>query len=189
MIVVDSFIAFHQGSENDSAEIRKTMQGMRRLADAGATVILIHHSGKGDSTKEYRGSSDFKAGIDVGYVLANLSGDASRLTTLRLKAFKARFTVDVELVLHYRHGCFESDDRGPAKTVPELLQEFLVQKPGITTAEFETLAADKMLGRDKARAFLKKGVQAGTVRIEKGANNARYHTWVGDKVPDQSDLQ
>jgi hypothetical protein len=71
------------------------MSQLRRLADMGAAVIVLHHSGKGESARDYRGSSDIKAAIDVGYLLTNM-GDGG-LDRLRLKAFKTRFQVDTDL--------------------------------------------------------------------------------------------
>src|SRR5205823_6133140 len=92
LIVIDSLVSFHPGDENDATETRKYMHGFRRLADLGATVITLHHSGKSDAAKDYRGSSDIKASIDVGYHLTNTSGP-SQLGLMRLRAFKTRFTV------------------------------------------------------------------------------------------------
>lgn len=183
VIVVDSFIAFHDGSEDDSADMRKTLQGFRHLANLGATVIVLHHSGKGDSTKDYRGSSDFKAGLDVGYVQTNLSADPSRLDTLRLRTFKARFRVESELIIHWRNGQFEADDRGPALTTNELLRDLLISNAGATVVEFEALAVDKKLGRKQARNFIANGAMAGTIFITKGQRNTKRFTWVGEQGP------
>ena len=61
VIIFDSLVAFHPGSEQDSKRDWKYMDGFRSLASAGATVIVIHHSGKSEGSKEYRGSSDIKS--------------------------------------------------------------------------------------------------------------------------------
>jgi len=73
LIVVDSLIGFNPGAENDSSETRRYMGQYRRLASTGAAVWLQHHTGKSETSKDYRGSSDIKASIDIGYHLANLS--------------------------------------------------------------------------------------------------------------------
>jgi predicted ATP-dependent serine protease len=65
LIIVDSLSAFYEGNENESAAMREWMSQCRTLADLGATVLIIHHTGKGESTQDYRGSSDFKASIDA----------------------------------------------------------------------------------------------------------------------------
>jgi RecA-family ATPase len=69
LIIFDSLVAFHEGSEQDAGETRDCMNGFRNLASLGATVLVIHHVGKGENTKEYRGSSDIKASVDVAYLL------------------------------------------------------------------------------------------------------------------------
>ena len=90
LIIVDSMIAFHGGDENDAAETRAFMQQCRMLADLGATVLVLHHNGKAETAKEYRGSSDFKAAVDAAFHVSNFGPDG-RLDTLRLHCFKSRF--------------------------------------------------------------------------------------------------
>jgi RecA-family ATPase len=72
-IIIDSLAAFFEGEdENDAAAMRAFIDEGRVLLKAGACGILIlHHSGKSESSKTYRGSSDLKAAIDSGYVLVN----------------------------------------------------------------------------------------------------------------------
>ena len=176
LIIVDSFIAFLSGGdENDASVVRSFMQQLRRLADLGATVIVLHHTGKGESTRDYRGSSDFKASLDVGFSLVNM-GDRM-LERLRLKAFKTRFIVDADLIVNYSGGQFLADDRPNAadRTVTERLTQLLRENPGIHTSDFETLAADpkRNLGRDRARQFLRNGQATGDIRQERGTKNAR----------------
>ena len=74
LIVVDSLIAFNPGAENDSSEMRRYLHGYRRLADLGASIAFIHHSGKSEGTKDFRGSSDIKAAVDAAYLLSRASG-------------------------------------------------------------------------------------------------------------------
>src|SRR5205823_4928429 len=91
LLVVDSLIAFHGGDENDAGETRRFMHRCRRIADLGATVVIIHHDGKSERAKDFRGSSDFKAAIDLGFHVANF-GDGC-LDRLVLRPFKARIQV------------------------------------------------------------------------------------------------
>ncbi len=55
LIVFDSLVAFHTGSEQDATEKRRFMQGFRDLASLGATVIVICHAGKSENSKQYPG--------------------------------------------------------------------------------------------------------------------------------------
>jgi RecA-family ATPase len=54
-IIVDSFIRFHPGAENDSTETQKYMSVYRRIAATGATVIILHHIGKAETAQHARG--------------------------------------------------------------------------------------------------------------------------------------
>lgn len=106
VVLVDTLIAFFDGNENDSVAMRSFLAPLRRLADAGACVIILHHTGKtGDL---YRGSSDFKSGLDIGYKIRNMGG--TRLGCLELKAFKRRLSVDERFTIHHRDGQFFSND-------------------------------------------------------------------------------
>jgi hypothetical protein len=70
VIIYDSLIEFHPGSEQSSTETRAFMRFFRTLANLGATVIVLHHTGKAETAKQYRGSSDIKAAVDTAYLLS-----------------------------------------------------------------------------------------------------------------------
>jgi RecA-family ATPase len=177
LIVVDSLVGFNAGDENSASETRAYMQGFRRLADMGATIIVLHHSGKADTAKDYRGSSDIKASIDIGYHLANL-GDPSKLDTLRLRPFKSRFSVQ-EIVLRYERGQFSRDVRAPSVSVTDALRDLLIANPGVGVQRFEELASQKDIARSRSRKFLTDGIAQKTISVEKLPRNGRAHTWVG----------
>jgi hypothetical protein len=181
LIIIDSVIAFHPGAENDSNETRKYMTQYRALTAMGATVILLHHIGKTETSRDYRGSSDYKAAIDIGYKLINL-GDGARLSKLELKPFKQRFSVDPVLHIRYSHGVFSAEKSDAPRNVTERLCDLLKENPGITIGAFEALATQKGLGRNRSRDFLDKCVEAKTVRVEAGANNGQHHFWIGDEA-------
>ena len=145
VVIVDSFAAFLGGDENDAGVVRAFMERLRRLK-CRACVIVLHHTGKGESTRDYRGSSDFKASLDVGYTLANF-GEHS-LERMRLEAFKTRFRTDTDVILNYREGEFIADTSGSAvtKSISAQLTALLRVNPEITTTKFEELAAARGLG-------------------------------------------
>jgi hypothetical protein len=176
VIIVDSVIAFHPGAENDSNETRKYMAQYRMLTKLGVTVILLHHIGKSETSKDYRGSSDYKASIDIGYKLTNL-GDGTRLGMLEFRPFKQRFSVEPLLRIVYSDGIFSVDQAEVSKNVTEQLRDLLKANPGSTKAQFEVLAADQNIGRNRARDFLENGVKGGSVRVEFGPNNRKLHCW------------
>jgi hypothetical protein len=175
VIIFDSVIAFHPGDENNANETRRYMAQYRKLTAMGATVIVLHHTGKSETSQEYRGSSDYKASIDIGYKLTN--SDPARLSRLELAPFKQRFSVAPILHLRYEDGIFSIDQSEIRKTAHEQLADLLKQNPGITKKEFDLLAVKRKLGRNRARSFLDKGVKNGTIRVEPGTNNRQLHSW------------
>jgi hypothetical protein len=178
LIVVDSFIRFHPGAENSATETQQHMSTYRKLAAAGATVILLHHIGKAETAQDYRGSSDIKASVDIAYKLTML-GDGTSLSLLELRAFKQRISVTPHLFIRYEEGQFTTDAREATKTITEQLVDLLKANPGITSEKFEKLAASQRLGRNRARTFLQTGIGSGTVRTEHSAGNRREHFWSG----------
>jgi hypothetical protein len=54
LIIYDSLIEFHPGSEQSSTETRAFMRYFRTLANLGATVIILHHTGKAENSKQDR---------------------------------------------------------------------------------------------------------------------------------------
>ncbi len=175
VIIVDSVIAFHSGVENDSNETRKYMKQYRALTAMGATVLLLHHTGKSENSKDYRGSSDYKASIDVGHKLTNL-GDSARLSMLELRPFKQRFSVESVLRILYHDGTFSLEQTEARKSDADKLRDLLKSNPGITKSQFEELAAKEKVTRKLARGFLEKGIKVGSVRVETGPNNRKLHS-------------
>jgi len=77
------------------------------------------------------------------------------------------------------NGTFTSDVNDRGQTVTQQLIQLLKNNPGVRTADFENISGEKGLGRDRARSFLKGGVKAGTVRLDKGQHNTQCHVWIG----------
>jgi DnaB-like helicase N terminal domain/AAA domain len=175
LVVADTYSAFQAGDQNDSTACRAFMNRCRRLAARGATVVVLHHSGKGESSKDYRGSSDFSGALDLGFHVSNI-GANGELGRLLVRPFKTRIYVEGTLVYDYAGGRFTRVDRGEAQqTITEQLTALLRLYPGATVARFDELAKSRCLGRDVARNFLNHGVLSRTIRRENGPNNAKRH--------------
>jgi hypothetical protein len=178
LLVVDSFIAFRGGNENDAGETRSFMHRCRRIADLGATVVIIHHDGKSETARDFRGSSDFKAAIDLGFHVTNF-GDG-HLDKLVLRPFKVRIQVASEISYEYADGRFIRRGRTEAQqTISEQLATILRMNPGVTSRKFEELAISRSIARQRAREFLGTGVLAGSISRETGAKNLKKHSLIG----------
>jgi hypothetical protein len=159
LVIIDSFIAFYDGNENDSAAVREWMNLCRIMANLGATVLVVHHTGKAESTQDYRGSSDFKAAIDAGFVVTNY-GPPGRLGTMTLRCYKSRFGFAGNVVYRYADGRFNRQEAPVEKenVLHSALTALLRDNPGITATAFAKLASEKGYGRNKARSWLNEGV-------------------------------
>ena len=173
VIIFDSFIAFHPGSEMDATETRKYMDEYRRLASMGATLILIHHVGKSAGSQVYRGSSDIKASVDVLYVL---KAKSRNLALLELKPDKVRegaldpitFAVEGDKFVLIDHEFIKPDDKD-WKAVLALVG----QKPGLKQKDL--IAELPKISPERIRKVLKAGELNRTFTVEKGANNASHY--------------
>jgi hypothetical protein len=176
LVIVDSLAAFNVGDENSAADMRRFMHQCRRLADLGATVIVIHHDGKAETSKDFRGSSDFKASVDQAFHCSNLGSDG-KLDRLTLRCFKSRFGLGGSLIYRYAGGRFLRDERpdAPARSIADRLTALLRQNPGIGARKFEEAAAKQDLGRQRARDFLANGVLGGLIRREDAGRNRFKH--------------
>jgi hypothetical protein len=181
--VIDTMSAFHNGDENDAALMREFFKGPRKLAELGATVVIIHHDGKAESSKDYRGSSDFKAAVDQAFHVTNLSPDPGRLDRINLRCFKSRFGFSGSVVYFYAGGRFIRDQRvdAPARTQADHLTALLRQNPGRTQRDFESLTLKAGIARSATRDFLDNGVLSGVIRRELGANRAFHYALIGGK--------
>jgi KaiC/GvpD/RAD55 family RecA-like ATPase len=169
LIVFDSFVAFHPGSEQDADETRDYMDGFRRLASLGATVLVIHHTGKGENTKEYRGSSDIKASIDLGLLLT--SDDPMVLRSFELKTFKSREGILEPLRIELlANGTFIS----VKDTQREIVDQLIRENPRIITQAIVDRAVD--VPDKRVQEILKTGVAVGRYLRTKGFNNASHYT-------------
>jgi len=172
LIIVDSFIAFHEGSENDAAEVRRTFDMGRALTALGATVIFVHHTGKAETSKQYRGSSDIKGSVDFAYkITSTLNG--MYLDRVEMECFKFRDEVIEKLSMCYATGHFKSAEVGISKAADtyDKLTSLLQVNAGSTQGQFIELAGKMNIGKKAAREFLITGVLQG--RIERTGNSRK----------------
>jgi hypothetical protein len=176
IVIVDSLSAFFgAGDQNDASIMREFLQRCRRLASLGATVIPTHHSGKAETAKDYRGSSDFPGSIDLGFHVSNI-GENGALGRILLRPFKTRFTVDGPLAYDYADGRFERvDQQGARQTMHEQFTAILRLNPGVGLTRFQELAKARGLSSNSARDFLAAGISSHAVRWERGKGHQSRH--------------
>jgi hypothetical protein len=101
LLIWDSLVEFAGCDEQSATEIRRFMRKFRYLAHLGATVIILHHTGKSKGSHEYRGSSDIKASVDMAYVVTGRP-DHGKLHWLTMKPFKSRIAPGQTFTMEFR---------------------------------------------------------------------------------------
>jgi hypothetical protein len=71
LVVVDSLIRVHGQKEDDARDMSLVGARLRKIANWGTTVLVIHHHKKGEGplNQKLRGSSDIPGGVDIEYAL------------------------------------------------------------------------------------------------------------------------
>jgi hypothetical protein len=132
LIVFDSLIRFHAAAdENSATAMSMVMADLRALANAGATVVALHHKPKSEGA-HYRGSSDIAGGVDTAWAVSR-DRDAG---LLRLECFKSRFTEEFSLTVRPELGgtgdfvVTDSAEAATEQTDIEKLAEAIRRNPG-----------------------------------------------------------
>ena len=185
LIIVDSLVGYLPAgaSENDATEIRAFMNLARKLASLGATVIFLHHTGKGESSKEYRGSSDIAGSIDFGFVVDPAKNAATgALTSVTLNLLKQRTLQSGGLTFDFDGFEFtKSASRlQPVKSDRDVMIEILEAEPdGMTAGDFELAAKVRGITREQARQFKDAAARRGDLAITPGKRRALLLRWIG----------
>jgi hypothetical protein len=159
LIIFDSLIEFHPGSEQSSTETRAFMKYLRALANLGATIVVLHHSGKAETARIYRGSSDIKAAVDTAYQLESIDKESNRLGRLRLKCFKGRLMPGQNFELEFRakEGFVACAVAARTGTVEEIITEILQANPGSNQTEIVRLGRNRGCGKGQLEQCLGTG--------------------------------
>jgi hypothetical protein len=174
VIIYDSLVAFHPGSEQDSSETRAYMNLFRKLSSLGATVIVLHHTGKGESTHLYRGSSDIPASSDTCWLLL---AKKPLLKHITLTSFKSRegilenidLTLDGQTFVEISHAFVAPDDVDWVKVA-----KVVSDNPGCNQSQIIELLPDVPL--QKVRKLLMVGEQTKRFSTERGQKNALLYS-------------
>jgi hypothetical protein len=122
LIILDSLVRFHSADENSAKQMAKVFARLRILADAGATIFILHHLAK-TKNSQYRGSTDILAGVDAAFELRREKSKND--TVLSLRCFKHRLIQEttVKIRLNLQKGRFEMvDDDSPNAIPPAVIE-------------------------------------------------------------------
>jgi hypothetical protein len=170
LTIFDSLIRFHGADENSASEMAPVMEGLRQLANAGATVVALHHKPKTEGS-HYRGSSDIAGAVDTAFAVSR----DRKAGLLMLECFKSRFLEEFSITLRpdlSGTGEFivtEAPDAAAERGDVERIAHAIRTNPGQTQGE---LLAASGIAQGRTRALLERF--SGVLwRSEPGAHNAK----------------
>jgi hypothetical protein len=143
------------------------------LANLGATVVALHNTGKAETSKLYRGSSDIKAAVDTAYLLRRADDGSQKLGKLSMTCFKGRLAPGQNFGLEFQHkrGFVACDHFTPARTAQEIVSEILEVSPGSNQSEIVEGARARGCSKRQVEACLKTGPWSKA----KGPNNSTLY--------------
>jgi predicted ATP-dependent serine protease len=67
LLVIDSLVRVHRQKEDDAVAMSLVVGRLRKIANTGITLLVIHHHRKGEGplSQKLRGSSDIPGGVDI----------------------------------------------------------------------------------------------------------------------------
>lgn len=180
LVVVDSLIRIHRQREDDATAMALVVDRLRKIANAGTTVLVIHHHRKaeGPLSQKLRGSSDIPGGVDIEYalvpkgeylVLSSVKTRTKPFGPIRLKMEITDEAIEMKYLGTEAEEIIEEvldvlgDDKMDIKEIHEELKE----------REF-TIGDSQTIGINKLREFLKKAVQRGELG---GEQTGRGRKW------------
>lgn len=185
LVVFDSLTRIHTSKENDAQEMATVMENLRRLAQAGIAVLLIHHDrkqgqgfrGKGGAS-EMRGSVEINAACDVQISIMRESG-TNRIV---VSQNKNRDAEEISFKLEVRN----DDDRtwfeyrGDKPSKRKLTEAEIIQllTPGKRMYQGEIVAALKDSGgisEKTTREILSEMTEQHKLELSKGDKNKSYY--------------
>jgi hypothetical protein len=180
LIVYDSLIQFHTGSEQDSSETRRYMTQFRALANIGASPFILHHTGKGENAREYRESSDIKASVDQAFIMEELGESDGEAKALRLKPFKMRIAEAPTLRIDFHGTGVFTIAASASRTNKEILFEIIARNPKLSSSRITSLAGSARVSKHRTEELLLEGVREGSLVVETGPNNSKLYSRNGN---------
>jgi hypothetical protein len=196
LVVFDSLIRFlPSGNVSNEEEVKAYNQYLMQLRSMDCNTWTLHHTGKGESTKDGRGTKEIEAGCDIKFLLTKSIEVDSKLKQVKLERKRTRdimepgkwlpkvFKVNIE-----DSGAFTLDGHslaGPAgggslhpDKWDETILEIIKFKPGSNGIQIEDAVKFHGIKRDYVRKFLVAWSKSGGIIKEEGVrkNSPTYRT-------------
>lgn len=206
LVILDPLPSFNSGSENDARDMQRLMDGVRRVAArCRCSVLLVHHTGKGDEAfdKGARGSSALEAAMDTVLALRG-SGGHIQLSVTKQREHEELDPITLESVevtddqnrplgkYHKLVGTVATKTAGSRATRRTKIEEILLKtvaevsaKTGqpASVSEVITAASNELdIGTSQIRERLKKLTKDGRLQATRDKGKLFYSLNGGDNT-------
>ena len=141
IVIVDTFVRVHNLDENSNSEMSQLYQHFKKVTDAGAALVVLHHARKGATGslghESMRGAVEIAAQAETVLSVENKEG---HYTVKTVKQRRSPF--ENQMNFEFRiHANSETDleirriDGNQEKTLQEAIHEFLDVNPGVTSQQ------------------------------------------------------
>lgn len=194
LIVFDSFTHFNSADENASGDMSKLMDYYRQLADAGFSVLILHHNrkevaGQFNPAQAMRGSSDILAAADC-HIAVSRVGQSEFVKLMQTKNRDIWEPVPFELRFHENASEFEYVGNGKSATELhrehlDAVKDYVTDCPGHSKRQLQKLVKESTglkVGQAKIGELLDELVAKQELNMEFGDRNSyKYYP-----IPDGS---
>lgn len=188
VLIMDNLGLINSKDEN-SHEMAAVMGNLRRIADKGVCVIVIHHQRKGNGNKDtrlseaLRGHSSIAAALDIGLFVyrkdisdENISIIPTKSRFAPIEIFGAAFkytwvngTKELESAMFI--SCEINTEEAKAYG---LISSLLSSVNEMTKTDLVNAIMKNKISQKAARQAIDKAIESGIVEERKGAHNSRY---------------
>ncbi len=189
LIIFDSFTRFigEKADENASGDMAELMDYYRQLADAGFSVLILHHNRKeaggqfNNPAQSLRGSSDILASVDC-HIAVSRVGQSEFVKLVQTKNRDVWEPVPFEL--RFQENASEFEYVGAAKSSAERHREFLdkvietvITYPGLTKTQLTKQAKAQGIaaGLKKIGDFIDELVLNGELDMQEADRNGQKY--------------
>ena len=178
LIVFDSIRDFLGGRDmNSDKDIMPVMEAMKKLREAGATIVFLHHAKKDTDAKNevYKGSTSFMDSVDVSYHLQSKKESENNLS-YSLTVAKDRIPVN--------NGSFSLDTNTLSLTQQNYQLSGLTSPQQKFIADIETALALNPMGINQSKLLLAIGTNSDNKTARKYLQQFSDQFWISKRTPE-----
>ena len=176
LLVIDTFadLAGLRGDEeNDAGAVLAAIDPVKRAAEEGLAVLLVHHQRKagGRHGAGVRGSSAFVAAVDI---VAEL--DRGGKNTARMLKFESRYSSETRVALELTSGGYVANGNREEEDFVRILA--VVDQTGVASTPDIKSAVESHMSRSTVENRLAKMTEIGLIaRVETSGSRSDPHLW------------